>query len=125
MNDTLIGIILVVFATFISAWGPIFMKKGSVKFTLNPLRILKDPSILLKNYNAFIGCGFFFVSSIIFVIGLQYGELSVLYPLTSLSYIWTCLISTKMLNERITKNKVVGIVCIIIGVTLIGLGRTV
>ncbi len=125
MNSTLIGIIIVVFATFISAWGPVFMKMGSAKFTLNPFRILKDPSILLKSYKAFIGCGFFFVSSIIFVIGLQYGELSVLYPLTSLSYIWTCLISTKLLNERITKNKVIGIACIMIGVTLIGLGRTI
>jgi drug/metabolite transporter (DMT)-like permease len=124
MTTELLGVGLVIFATFISAWGPIFMKKGSAKFTLNPVKLFKKPSLLFKNYNAILGFFFFGLSAIFFVIGLRYGELSVLYPLTSLTYIWTCLLSTKMLKEKMSRSKWFGIAFIIIGVILIGLGRT-
>lgn len=117
MTTTWFGIGIVAFATLISALGPIFMKKGATQFSL-------DPRKLIKNLNVILGCGFFGISAILFVIGLRYGELSVLYPLTSLSYIWACLLSIKFLNEKMNKHKWLGIACIVIGVMLIGLGRT-
>ncbi len=125
MSTSWFAIGLVAFATLISALGPIFMKKGAAAFTLNPKKILKNPAVLFKNYGVILGCLFFGVSAIIFVIGLRFGELSVLYPLTSLSYIWACLLSVKFLHERMNKPKWAGIAFIIIGVTLIGLGRSV
>jgi len=124
MNTAWLGFGIVIFATFVSALGPIYMKKGAATFTLNPRKLLKHPSLLLKNYNVIVGCTVFGVSAIFFVIGLRFGELSVLYPLTALSYVWACLFSTKMLGERMTKQKWFGIAAILIGVTLISLGRT-
>lgn len=123
MITTWFSIIIVAIATLFAGFGPIFMKKGAAKFTLNPIKIFRKPSLLFKNYAVIIGCSFFAISSILFVIGLRYGELSVLYPLTSLTYIWTCLLSTKMLKEKMSKSKWFGIACIIVGVVLIGFGR--
>jgi drug/metabolite transporter (DMT)-like permease len=123
VTTTWFAIIIVALATLFSGFGPVFMKKGAAKFTLNPVKIFRKPSLLFKNYGVILGCLFFAVSSIMFVIGLKYGELSVLYPLTSLTYIWTCLLSTKMLKEKMSRGKWFGIACIIIGVVLIGLGR--
>ena len=123
MTTSWFAINIVAFATLISALGPIFMKKGAAAFTVNPRKLIKNPGLLLKNYNAILGCAFFGISAVFFVIGLKYGELSVLYPITSLSYIWACGLSVKYLGERMNKYKWVGIVCIIIGVALIGMGR--
>lgn len=123
MTTDLLGVGLVLLGTLIGALGPIFMKKGAEKFTINPIKILKNPLIILKNYNAIIGCGLFGFSAIFFVWGLRHGELSVLYPITSVTYIWTCLWSTKMLNEKMNRSKWIGIAWILLGVVLIGLGR--
>ncbi len=116
MTTSTFAIGIVAFATLISALGPIFMKKGAATFSLNPRK-------LIKNYNALLGCAFFGISAVFFVIGLKYGELSVLYPITALSYIWACALSVKYLGEKMNKYKWVGIGCIIIGVALIGMGR--
>lgn len=122
MTTTWLGIGIVAFATLISSLGPVYMKRGAGSFTLKQLA---KPGALLKNYNIILGCAFFGISALIFVIGLRFGELSVLYPLTSLSYIWACLLSTRMLGERMNSLKWLGIITIIIGVALIGLGRNV
>lgn len=123
MTTSLFSIAIVAVATILSALGPIFMKKGAATFTLNPRKILRNPAVLFKNWGVIIGCSFFGLSAIVFVIALRFGELSVLYPITSLSYIWACLLSIRFLNERMNRLKWLGILCIIIGVTLIGFGR--
>lgn len=106
---------LVVFATIIGAFGPIFMKRGSKKFRLN----FKD---LITNYELMLGIGFYGLATILFVPALRGGDLSVLYPFISLSYIWVSLLSSRLVNEKMNKVKWLGILFIIIGVSLIGLG---
>ncbi len=117
MTTAALGIGLVTFATLISALGPIYMKKGAKRFNL------KKPTEILKNTGVMLGCLFFGISAILFVIGLKFGELSVLYPLTSMSYVWACFLSTKMLGEKMNKTKWAGIALIIAGVMLISAGR--
>lgn len=105
---------LVFLGTIIGAFGPIFLKKGSGKFSLNPIK-------LIKNYNVIIGCGLYGISTVVFVPALRGGELSTLYPVVSLSYIWVILLSKYLLGEHIGK-KWYGIAAIILGVILVGLG---
>ncbi len=92
METQLWAIGLVVLATLIAAFGPIFMKKGSGKFKLNI-------SALIRNYELILGIMFYGISTIFFIPALKGGELSVLYPFVSLSYVWVSLLSIKMLNE--------------------------
>jgi uncharacterized membrane protein len=106
---------LVLLATCLGGFGPIFMKRASSIFSFNPLRII-------KNYNLIIGVVFYAIGTILFIPALKGGELSVLYPLVSTSYIFVSLYSVKMLKEKMNLLKWCGIVLIIVGVTFIGLG---
>ncbi len=115
MATQLWAILLVWFGTLIGAMGPILLKKGADAFSINLFKII-------KNYNLIFGLFLYGISLIIFVIALKGGEISVLYPLVSVGYIWVCLLSIKVLKEKMNLYKWLGIIFIIFGVSLIGIG---
>ena len=106
---------LVLIGTIIGAFGPIFMKKASKNFSLSFKGIF-------LNYQLILGCFFYGASVILFIPALRGGDLSILYPLVSVNYIWVSLLSRKMLNEKMNKYKWTGILLLIIGVACIGIG---
>jgi multidrug transporter EmrE-like cation transporter len=106
---------LVVLTTLIGSFGPIFLKKASAEFSLNPFKVIKNKELV-------IGIFFYAMGTVLFIPALKGGELSVLYPLVSLAYVWVALLSKFMLKENINALKWAGILLIIIGVSLIGLG---
>jgi drug/metabolite transporter (DMT)-like permease len=106
---------LVILATFIGAVGALFFKLGADKLH----RQLRS---IITNWKLFIGVGLYGISAVIFLAGLKGGELSVLYPLSSLTYIWITLCSIKFLGEKMNRWKWAGIALILIGVSLIGVG---
>ena len=106
---------LVFFATVIGSFGSLFLKFGAEHFTL-------DLKKLLTNYKVILGLLIYVLSSVLFIAALRGGELSVLYPITSFTYVWISLLSIKFLKEKMNKFKWLGILSIIVGVTLIGLG---
>jgi len=59
---------------------------------------------------------------VILVVSLKYGELSVLYPIIALSFVWVNIISFELLGESLNTFKWAGVSLIIIGVTCIGFG---
>ncbi|MFH1402720.1 MAG: EamA family transporter [Candidatus Altiarchaeota archaeon] len=108
-----VGLILT--ATVIGGFGSVFLKQGADKLKLNIKGILFN-KMLIK------GVSLYTFSSVFFITGLRGGELSVLYPLVSLSYVWVCIFSIKFLGERMNKWKWTGVLFILLGVSLIGLG---
>ena len=50
------------------------------------------------------------------------GELSVLFPLVSLGYVWTLVWSRLFFHEPITKVKLAGVGLILVGIAFLGLG---
>ena len=109
------AIAMVVFATLIGAFGSLCFKTGSDKLT-------RDIKKLLTNYRIMLGFLLYSISSIFFIIGLRGGELSVLYPLVAVGYVWICLLSIKFLKEKMNTWKWLGIIFIMVGVSLIGIG---
>jgi uncharacterized membrane protein len=95
------------------AFGSLYLKFGSKKKIS-----LKE---IFKNYEIIIGFLLYGGSTIPFIAALKFGELSFVYPLTALSYVWVTILSKKYLNEKITKNKVFGILLIMLGILLISL----
>ncbi len=101
--------------TILGAFGSIFLKKGSH-------RIHKNNMISqFKNYDLIFGVFLFVISTPIFLIALKATELSRLYPMTSLTYVWISLLSIKYLKEQINAYKWLGIILIIVGIIFITL----
>lgn len=113
MTTSLFAMGLVLVATIIGAFGALFLKYGAEKLT-------RKNKWTFINSRLIFGVAMYGISSIFFLIALKNGELSVLYPLTSLSYVWISLLSIKMLGEKMNFFKWLGIGAILIGVSLIG-----
>ena len=56
------------------------------------------------------------------IIAFKFGSLSVLHPMMSIGYIIALLIGYFLLDEDITKFKIIAIIFILIGVVLMGVG---
>ena len=115
MATQLWAILLVISATLVGAFGPILLKKASEKK-------LSSIKALSANYHLFGGIALYALGTLLFIPALKGGDLSVLYPFVSLSYIWVSLLSVKFLGERMNKLKWMGIGLIVLGVAFIGLG---
>jgi drug/metabolite transporter (DMT)-like permease len=109
------SMILVAVGSFIGSFGAVFLKAGAV-------RIEKNIAALIANWRLIAGIALFCLSSVFFVLGLKHGELSVLYPIVSLGYIWTLLWSRLFFGEELTKAKIAGLALILIGVLFVGMG---
>jgi len=105
-------LILAIVSTLLGAWGALFLKRS------NPEpRLIK----LLTNTSLGLGLGLYGVSTIVFIFALKFGELTIVYPLTSLTYVWITIISKKFLNERISVQRWLGIGLIITGIALMNI----
>lgn len=99
--------------TFIGSLGAFFFKKGTE--SLNGIKSL------FTNWKIYIGGTFYVVAALLNIVALKFLDYSIVVPLTSLTYIWTMLISNIVLKEQITKSKVLGMIFIIAGVVLIAI----
>jgi uncharacterized membrane protein len=104
---------MTIIATMIGSTGMVFLKKGSANIHRDNLLAQ------FKNWQLMIGIGLFIPATLLYLIALKYGDLSVIYPFSSLSYIWVALLATFFLKEDMNKLKGVGIALIIIGIILI------
>ena len=113
MPAEMLAIIVVVIASLISSFSPVLLKKA-LQRKFFPLK-----NIFVNKY-LFGAVAVFGVGTIGYIIALMNADLSVIYPLTSLSYVWVSLYSVKFLGEKMSKFKWVGIALIVAGVVLIG-----
>ena len=78
---------------------------------------------IFLSWRVALGVLLYLLSSVLFVAGLKHGSLSVLYPMVSLSYIWTLFWSRVLFHEPFNRSKIVGLGLILAGVVCIGLGN--
>jgi multidrug transporter EmrE-like cation transporter len=108
------SILLVLMASLIGSFGAVFLKLGAAHLNRGFRYIL--------NWQLGFGVALFVGSSIPFLVGLRHGELSVLYPMVSLGYVWTLFWSKLFFNEPITKAKLGALAMILAGIVCIGVG---
>lgn len=92
--------------TLMGAIAAFFLKKAAG---------FKNITELIKNYNLYIGAGLYLLSAIINIIVLRYLNYSVVLPLTSITYVWTMVISYLFLKEKVGIKKLLGVSFIIMG----------
>ena len=109
------SMLLVLAASVIGSFGAVFLKKGSTNVAGTSLMSFINPSLAL-------GVALYLASSVFYGFGIKGGQLSVLYPMISLGSIWTLMWSRLFFNEAITREKLLGLALILIGVTFVGLG---
>lgn len=97
---------LLIVMTLMGAVASFFLKKASG---------FKNITELIKNYNLYIGAGLYLLSAIINIIVLRYLNYSTVLPLTSITYVWTMVISYLFLKEKVGIKKLLGVSFIIIG----------
>ena len=109
------SMLLVFVASVIGSFGAVFLKMGAARL---------DGSILsFVNTRLVLGVTLFLGSSVFYAFGIRGGQLSVLYPMVSLGYIWTLLWSRLFFNEPFTSSKFIGLGLILMGVFFVGLGQ--
>jgi len=100
------GIILILFAAFLSSLAQLLWK-----FSAN------------GNYlYIFLGFVVYGLTTIITIVAYKFGNLSVLHPFFSFSFIFALLFSHFFLNEMINIYGILGIIFIMTGSILLGIG---
>ncbi len=93
--------------TLSGAFAGFFLKKSSSNLNIK------------TNYNFYCGGFLYLIAALINIYVLKFLDYSVVLPLTSITYIWTMIISYKFLSEKISIKKISGVVLILIGTMFI------
>ena len=115
MSTPFSSMALVLAASFVGSFGAAFLKGGAE-------RLHRNVWTLVTNWRLAIGVFFFVASSLLYLKGIKNGELTILYPMVSLGYVWTLLWSRLFFHEPFTREKLCGLGLILGGIVFLALG---
>ncbi|MFE9277965.1 DMT family transporter [Paenibacillus glucanolyticus] len=98
---------LILLMTMMGSLGGLFFKKTS--------NHLGSKNIKLFLISLIVGASFYFIGAIMNIVALKFAPYTLVYPLTSITYIWTFLISKYYLKEKTTAYQLIGIALVICG----------
>ena len=116
MKTPLSSVFLVIVAGLIGSFGAVLLKAGAK-------RLEKSIAGVLRNWRLLAGVAAYLLSAVFFVLGMRRGELSILYPMVALGYLWTVIWARVFFAELITRGKVIGIALILCGIVALGIGK--
>jgi drug/metabolite transporter (DMT)-like permease len=105
----LFAMALAVISTLISSFGIILFKMSS-KFKMKEM-LFKKPFI--------IGGSLFIPGGALLIIAMKLEDLSLIFPITSLTYIWIMVLSKIYLKEKLNKWKIMSVGFIVIGIVFV------
>jgi len=106
------AILLTLFCSVLAAFGQTFFKIGAAS-------IGKNLYSWLSNWQLILGMFIYALSALLFVVALKHGNLSILYPIIAMSYVWITLISKFFFKEPVNIFNWLGILLITGGVFVI------
>ena len=77
---------------------------------------------ILTNLHLWTGLTLYGIFTMLLILALRDGELSLLYPVISLTYVWVTILSVLVFHEQMNFFKLSGIAVICAGVALLGKG---
>jgi len=107
---------LVFLCTFFGVAAQYLIKSGASQLhTSSVLDMIRIPSLVA-------GYSLYGISTALLILALRDGELSLLYPVISLTYVWVTVLSILVFKESVNAAKLCGVATICLGVTLLGTG---
>ena len=85
---------------------------------------IAQPGLLgmVANLPLMAGYCIYGISTLLLVVALKDGELSLLYPVIALTYVWVTVLSFLIFHDDINPWRLLGIVLIVTGVAVLGKG---
>ncbi|MGH9661176.1 MAG: hypothetical protein ACRD96_21695 [Bryobacteraceae bacterium] len=119
------SVVLVFFCTFIGAAAQILMKFGANRLPPLSMTTLWGhlPAVVL-NLPQLAGVSCYGLFTLLLIFALRDGELSILYPVIALNYVWVTLLSLYFFGETLNVFKALGVTAIVSGVVLLGRSGT-
>jgi multidrug transporter EmrE-like cation transporter len=124
---------LVFCCTLFGALAQILVKTGSDQLGAHVTlgQVAHDPTLFVKfalgivtNLKLFIGYALYGVQTFLMAVALKGRELSRLYPIIALTYVWVTILSLFVLpGEHLNWFRAVGIATIVAGVSILGMKK--
>lgn len=110
---------MVLVCTLLNAASQIFIKLGTATLGKNPSMMASAVGIFTVPmlFGGYVLLG---GSTVLFVLALRKGDLSLLYPVFTLTYVWVAILSVQILHESMNNLKIAGLVIIMAGVGVLG-----
>jgi drug/metabolite transporter (DMT)-like permease len=125
--------LLVFLCTLIGAAAQMIMKKGAGALPLHVTLpdVVRDPTLVIRyalgiitNPLLFLGYALYGINTLLMAAALKGRELSLLFPIISLTYVWVSILSVSVLGEQMNLFRGLGIALIVAGVSILGWRET-
>lgn len=118
----MINLIYIIICVFMSGCGQILLKHGmnGTNLELSSLNII-SVFTLIKNFYVLSGIFVYGTSFVLWLYVLSKVPVSYAYPFVSLSYPLVLILSNFFLREPLSKGLWIGVFCILMGTTIIGI----
>jgi drug/metabolite transporter (DMT)-like permease len=115
-----LAIFIVLACTLLVAFAQYLIKLGANR--LSHAGLLGTTLGIFTIPQLFAGYCVYAVFTVLFIYALRHGELSILYPLIALGYVWVTITAVIAFHETMNPLKIVGLIVIMCGVGLLGWG---
>ncbi len=120
---------MVIVCTLLSGVAQILLKMGAIHPMPHldpgsPASIAAFLMALLGNTPLVAGYSLHACNALLLILALRDGELSVLYPIYSLSYVWVIGLSMYFFHDQLNPWKICGVLLVMTGVGLLGRAST-
>jgi drug/metabolite transporter (DMT)-like permease len=116
------AVLIVVVCTLIGATAQVLIKMGSAHLAHTDL--IATAIGIFTIPTLFAGYCLYGIFTVLLVYALRDAELSILYPVIALSYVWVTLASVLIFHETMNLPKALGVAIIVLGVAVLGRGGT-
>lgn len=118
------ALIAIALATVIQVIGQFLIKRGTAELGENP-SLLETAIGMIMIPSIFFGYAMYGLFTIVMIWALRRGELSMLYPMMALSYVWVMIVSILWLREPVNAAEILGVAVIVSGVAVLGRGEAI
>lgn len=114
------AVLIIIAGTFLVAVAQMLIKSGANR--LGHADLIGTAIGILTIPPLFAGYCLYGIFAVMMIYALRHGELSVLFPLISLGFVWVTILSVLIFHESLSPLKGVGIAVIVAGVATLGRG---